>query len=168
MRGTDLENSGIRQVYENNKIQMYVANSIIIFCCVNNFRASHSVHKLDMHNLLVLSDSITIVNSVWLLGSKVLSCEVVCAYKNTIGNITVSESSGRWLQPGPFAVCFVSNATVLKGAQTYCIINERDQPAAKVCNRKLYYRQKLKKLFLCVREGDFDCIGLFYYMCSKK
>ena len=26
----------------------------------------------------------------------------------------------------------------LKGAQTYCIINERDQPAAKECNRKLY------------------------------
>ena len=35
MRGTDLENSGIRQVYENNKIQMYVTNSSIhIFSAV--------------------------------------------------------------------------------------------------------------------------------------
>ena len=32
-------------------------------------------------------------------------------------------------------------------------INERDQPAAKECNRKLYYRQKLEKLFVCLRMG---------------
>ena len=38
------------------------------------------------------------------------------------------------------------------GAQTYCIINERDQLAAKECNRVLYYRQKLEKLF-CVSEN---------------
>ena len=34
-----------------------------------------------------------------------------------------------------------------KGAQTHCIINKWNQPAAKECNRKLYYRQKLKKNF---------------------
>ena len=56
----------------------------------------------------------------------------------------------------------------LKNALTYCIINEQDHPAAKECNRKLYYRQKLKKLFLCVQEWDFDCIRLFYYTCSKS
>ena len=36
---------------------------------------------------------------------------------------------------------------LIKGAWTYCIINKQDQPVAKECNRKLYYRQKLKKLF---------------------
>ena len=35
----------------------------------------------------------------------------------------------------------------IKGAWTYCIINKWDQQAAKECNRKLYCRQKLKKLF---------------------
>ena len=44
---------------------------------------------------------------------------------------------------------------LLKGARTFCIINEQDQPAAKEYNRKLYYRQKQKKLFLCVQEWDF-------------
>ena len=42
-----------------------------------------------------------------------------------------------------------ADATV-KGAQTYCIINKWDQLAAKDCNRKLYYRHKLEKLFLYV------------------
>ena len=41
----------------------------------------------------------------------------------------------------------------IKGARTYCIINKRDQPAAKECNRKLYYRQKLKKLFCASENG---------------
>ena len=45
----------------------------------------------------------------------------------------------------------------LKGAQTYCIINERDQPAAKECNRKLYYRQNSKNF--CVRPR----MGLWLY-----
>ena len=40
-----------------------------------------------------------------------------------------------------------------KGARTYCIINERDQPAARECNRKLYYRQKLEKLFCASKNG---------------
>ena len=56
-------------------------------------------------------------------------------------------------------LCFV-----VKGARTYRIINERDQPAAKECNRKA----KTRKTFLCVREWDFNCIGPFYYTCSKK
>ena len=56
----------------------------------------------------------------------------------------------------------------VKGARTYFIINEQDQPAAKECNRKLYYRQKLEKLFLCVQEWNFDCVVPFYYMYSKK
>ena len=47
-------------------------------------------------------------------------------------------------------VYFVSRYTqpafvYVKGAWTYCIINEWDQPAAKECNRKLYNRQKLEK-----------------------
>ena len=55
-----------------------------------------------------------------------------------------------------------------KGARIYCIINKGDQLAAKECNRKWYYGQKLEKLLLCVREWDFDCTGPFYHMCSKK
>ena len=41
----------------------------------------------------------------------------------------------------------------LKSAWTYC--NERDQPAAKECNRKLYYRQKLfkKNIFCASKNG---------------
>ena len=63
MKGT--ENSGIRQVCENNKIQTHVTNSSIhIFCCIDNFHASQSVHKLDLHNLLVLSDSTTITITI--------------------------------------------------------------------------------------------------------
>ena len=42
---------------------------------------------------------------------------------------------------------------LLKGARTYCIINEWDQPAAKECNRKLYYRQKLKNFFCASENG---------------
>ena len=42
---------------------------------------------------------------------------------------------------------------VIKGAQTYCIINEWDQPATKECNIKLYYRQKLEKLFYASENG---------------
>ena len=41
----------------------------------------------------------------------------------------------------------------IKGARTYCIINERDQSAAKDCNRKLCYRKKLEKLF-CASENE--------------
>ena len=40
--------------------------------------------------------------------------------------------------------------TTSKGAQTYCIINEWDQPAAKECNRKLYNRQKPAQKFFFV------------------
>ena len=42
---------------------------------------------------------------------------------------------------------------IIKGARTYCIINEWDQPAAKECNRKLYYTQKLEKLFCASENG---------------
>ena len=48
--------------------------------------------------------------------------------------------------------------TFFKGARTYCIINEQDQPAANECNRKLYYRQKLEKLFVHPRMG----LGLYW------
>ena len=41
----------------------------------------------------------------------------------------------------------------IKGARTYCIINEWDQLAAGECNRKLYYRQKLEKLFCAFENG---------------
>ena len=43
--------------------------------------------------------------------------------------------------------------TCIKGAWTYCIINEQDQPTAKECNRKLCYRQKLEKLFCASKNG---------------
>ena len=58
---------------------------------------------------------------------------------------------------------------VRAGARTYCIINEQNQPAAKECNRKLYYSQKLKKIFCASENGtltvsdhnskNFSCVS---------
>ena len=42
----------------------------------------------------------------------------------------------------------------VKDARTYCIINEQNQPAAKECNRKLYYIDKnSKNLFSASENG---------------
>ena len=46
-----------------------------------------------------------------------------------------------------------SQSDLVRGARTYYIINKWDQPAAKECNRKLYYRQKLEKLSVHLRMG---------------
>ena len=61
--------------------------------------------------------------------------------------------------------CGLYLLSLFKGARTYCIINERDQPAAK---EEVVLQTKTRKTFLCIREWDFDCIGPFYYTCSKK
>ena len=61
----------------------------------------------------------------------------------------------------PKCICIMLVKKV-KGARPYCIINEQNQPVAKEYNRKLYYRQKLEKLF-CVSENGYRTILLHVF-----